>query len=245
MTDRFAGKAALVTGAGSGTGAATAELLAAEGAAVALLARTPERVSQVAARIRTTGGVAVPIVGDVRSSSDVEHAVDLAVAAFGGLHYAVNTAGVTWRGRRAAMSDFARRNLISIHLCGVFYGLRFEIPAINAAGGGSIVNIANPLADPARGSGSATGSHGLTRTAAQEYGNLGIRINHLHQTYDGTAGAHRSAETTHATLPPGGAGGPINDAHQVAKAVAFLLSEDAAGLTGANVGIDVNHPAHV
>jgi NAD(P)-dependent dehydrogenase (short-subunit alcohol dehydrogenase family) len=133
---RFEGKTALITGGGSGTGAAIARLLAAEGASVAIVGRRVEKLRNVADEVVRSGGRALALQGDVSNPTDIEAAVSRTVAEFGGLHYAVNNAGVTGVFNpigEMAIEDWQR--VIGINLSGLFYGLRYELPAILASGG--------------------------------------------------------------------------------------------------------------
>jgi len=239
----FSGKVALVTGASSGIGAATAVLLAQRGAAVAVFGRRKDKLDDVVARITEADGSGLAVPGDVGVPSDVERAVAAAVAEFGALHYGVNNAGMSGYFEGVADLSVEKWNeVIGVNLSGLFYSMKYEIPPILAAGGGAIVNVSSVFAD--RGGPSADYSsakhaiRGLTRTTAKDYAARGIRVNELQpgvidteMTQDNPEGTRRVAET----------GIPlrrVGTAREVAAAVAFLLSDDASYITGAHLAAD-------
>ncbi|MFE5699520.1 SDR family NAD(P)-dependent oxidoreductase [Rhodococcus koreensis] len=144
----FDGKVALVTGAGSGTGAATALLLAERGAAVTVVGRRQSKTDEVAAQITSKGGRALAIAGDVSIAHNLESAVRATVDAFGALHFGVNNAGATGIfAPTAEMTEKDWRRVVGTNLDGLFFGMKYEIPAILAAGGGAIVNVSSVFAD--------------------------------------------------------------------------------------------------
>jgi len=239
----FAGRTAFVTGAGTGIGAATARELAARGARVALLGRHIEPLERTAADIRKAGGHALPLVGDVSNAADVENAILKTVAEFGALHLAVNNAGVDGGTQKLADVSVASWNeTIGINLSGVFFGLKFEIPAIMAAGGGAIVNVSSVFSD--RGlpmhapyTASKHGVHGLTRAAAHDYAAAKVRINELLPGVIDTPmlDSNRAmVDQMTAFIPIGRLGQP----EEVARTVCFLLSDAASYMTGARVSVD-------
>ena len=136
--DQFAGKVALVTGAGTGMGADTAALLAQRGASVALLGRREAPLRDVAARIEEDGGKALVLPADVASPDAVAEAVATVTQHFGALHYAVNNAGVASENADVThMPLEVWQNTIEVNLSAHFYGMRAELPAIAASGGGA------------------------------------------------------------------------------------------------------------
>ncbi|MFJ2650507.1 SDR family NAD(P)-dependent oxidoreductase [Streptomyces sp. NPDC087420] len=240
---RFAGKVALVTGAGSGIGAATAEQLAREGAAVGLVGRRPAPLKEVAGRIAEAGGRALEIPADVSDAEQVRAAVAATVEEFGALHLAVNNAAVT--GGISDLGDLtveAWDETIAINLSAVFYGLKYQIPAIRAAGGGAVVNVSSVYAD--RGltgygaySASKHGVRGLTRSAAVEYAERGVRINELQPGVIATPMSDTDAESTRRIaegIPARRAGRPA----ETAEAICFLLSDAASYVTGTHFSVD-------
>jgi len=169
----FSGKAAFITGAGSGIGATTAILLAERGAAVALFGRRKDKLDDVAARIRKAGGSALAVPGDVGVPSDVKRAIDNTVAEFGALDYGVNNAGMSGYFEGVADLSIDKWNeVINVNLSGLFYSMKYKIPPILAAGGGAIVNVSSVFADrggPSTDYSSAKHAiRGLTRIAAME-----------------------------------------------------------------------------
>lgn len=182
--EAFRGKAAIVTGAGSGTGEATAQLLAEQGAAVTVVCRRADRLEEVARRIRKADGPRAAGLGRREQAvgageRGAKHRRGIGRPA--ALHYAVNNAAVTGVfSPTGEMSVEDWQRVVGINLSGLFYDLPYEIPAIFAAGGGAIVNVSSVFAD--RGgptveySTAKHGIRGLTRTAAKEYRRKGIRI---------------------------------------------------------------------
>jgi NAD(P)-dependent dehydrogenase (short-subunit alcohol dehydrogenase family) len=240
---QFTDKVALVTGAGSGIGRATAVLVAERGAAVTVMGRRESKLDEVVAEITAAGGRALAVPGDVSRPEDVERAVARTVAEFGALHYAVNNAGVSgYFVPLPEMTVEQWHRTVDIDLNSLFYGLKYEIPAILAAGGGAVVNISSVFAD--RGgptpeySSAKHGIRGLTRSAAIEFGPRGIRVNELQpgvidteMTQGNPEGAQKVADT----------GIPLRrmgTGREIATAVAFLLSDDASSINGSHLAVD-------
>jgi NAD(P)-dependent dehydrogenase (short-subunit alcohol dehydrogenase family) len=243
INSEFAGRTAFITGAGSGIGAATACELAVRGAKVALMGLLAEPLEATAAAVRANGGVALVLAGDVADATHVEDSVRRTVATFGGLHLAVNNAGVDGGTQRLAdVSVESWQRTIGINLSGVFFGLKYQIPAIVASGGGAIVNISSVfsergLSQHAAYTASKHGVHGLTRTAAHDYAGHNVRINELlpgvidTPMLDSNRGM---VEQMTAFIPQRRLGHP----REVAQAVCFLLGDAASYMTGARVAVD-------
>jgi NAD(P)-dependent dehydrogenase (short-subunit alcohol dehydrogenase family) len=224
-------------------GRATALLLAGRGAAVTVVGRRANRLDEVVDEIENAGGQALAVPGDVSDAADVERTVAQTVAKFGALHYAVNNAGVTGNFVQTAdMPLQAWRRVLGINLDGLFYGLKYEIPAILHSGGGAIVNISSVFAD--RGGPTieySTAKHairGLTRTAAKEYGSRGIRINELQPGVIDSEMTQADPEGTREVASRGIPLGRVGASEEIATAVAFLLSDDASYITGAHLAVD-------
>lgn len=233
------GRVALVTGAATGIGEAIAVKLYEMGAAVMIAGRDLKSVRAVAARLDPTGDRAQAVKTDVRRPREVEKMVAQTVAQFGALHLAVNNAGITGPAG-VSLADYEIddwKDVIETDLGGVFYGLKYEIPAILASGGGAIVNLSSANgAVGVAGLGPYTaakhGIVGLTRSAALEYAAQGLRINAIGPGYVATP---RMMETPPEVLAGMAAAHPMQrlaTREEVAELAAFLLSERAAFTTG-------------
>jgi NAD(P)-dependent dehydrogenase (short-subunit alcohol dehydrogenase family) len=240
----FIRKVALVTGGGTGMGAATAMLLAERGAKVTIVGRREQPLRDTERAIRQAGGTALAVTADVTDPAALQHAVDLTVDHFGALHYAVNNAGSASQNLDVTTLPInAWTSTIATNLSGLFYGLRVELPAIAASGGGAVVNISSVFADralPDRVAYSAAkhGIRGLTRTVARDWATRGVRVNELQPGVIDTpmidAGEATEVAGIAATVPAGRVGAP----REIATAVAFLLSDDASYITGAHLAVD-------
>jgi len=223
--------------------AATAIELARLGAAVMAVDINGDGAEATASSIREGGGSALSYAGDVANVDTQEHIVATVLQKFGALHYAVNNAGIS--GLFGALPDITVddwRRVVNVNLDAIFYGMKFQLPAIEAAGGGAVVNIASiyahlglPRLDAYTASKHAV--RGLTRSVAIEYATRGIRINAVSPgpilTPLVEANPEQSARIA-AKVPMKRMGKPI----EIAKAVAFLLSEDASFITGAEIVVD-------
>lgn len=248
MQYSFRGHVVLVSGAGSGIGAATARLLAANGLDVVASDLDADAVHQLVAAIRADGGSAVPHVGDAAQPETADAAVRCAVDHFGALHLAFNNAGIGEVPTPVAAMDPALwQRIIDVNLNGVMHALRAQVPAMLATGG-AIVNmssilglVGNPEA-PAYVA-AKHGVTGLTRSAALAYASQGVRINSIHPGYvetpilDGLDGQRRAGLIgLHAI-------GRLGRAEEIAHAAAFLLSEGASFMVGSTLVVDGGYTA--
>lgn len=244
---RFDGKVVLITGGNSGMGRATAERVAAEGAAVVLGARRKDLGEEVVEGIRAAGGQALFVPTDVTVEAEVAALVDTAVREFGRLDAAFNNAGGgTTFGPVQDLDEAGWRADLDLNLTSVFFSIKHQVPALLASGGGSIVNNASnlgvvgmPTASPYVAA--KHGVVGLTRAVALELATAGVRVNALitggvdTPLFRGSMGASAEGAAHIAGLHP------INRVAQpeeIASFVAYLLSAESTFITGAALAID-------
>ncbi|MDW5324176.1 SDR family NAD(P)-dependent oxidoreductase [Plantactinospora sp. KLBMP9567] len=246
MSESLAGRVVLVVGASAGIGADTARVLAADGAALMLVARTEAPLAAIAAELEKDGHDVGYTTGDVASAADVTRFVDETVERFGRLDGAFNNAAMTQAGRLDEVPEQDFDQIMAVNVKGTWLCVREEVRAMRARGSGSIVNMSS--IGGLRGS-SGMGAYqaskhaviGLTRTAAHDFGPLGIRVNVI---APGPTETPMLARTRLAI--PGGveariAATPLRRAGtgtQVGAAVSFLLSDRASHVSGVVLPVD-------
>jgi NAD(P)-dependent dehydrogenase (short-subunit alcohol dehydrogenase family) len=250
MFNGFAGKVAIVTGGGSGIGAAVARQLAGGGATVVVADRNLDGACEVVEQIKSKGGKAVAHEINVADPVEVEAMVARTVRDFGALNLAVNNAGIG--GPSAATADYPLEgwnSVISVNLSSAFYGLKYEIPAIIVAGGGAIVNMASILGTLGFAQAPAYvaakhGMVGLTKTAAIEYAKHGVRINSIGPGFIDTPLLSKNLDQSTLTYVAGlHPVGRLGTADEVAALTCFLLSDEASFITGSYHLVDGGYAA--
>lgn len=239
------GRVAIITGASRGIGAATSRAFAAAGAAVALAARDEAALASLADQLLAGGGRAIAVPTDVADPASVERLVDRTVGAFGRLDLAFNNAAGGGQGPTplADLPVDAYDSAIAITLRGVFLSMRYEIPAMLEAGGGVIVNMSSTAGLEGVGglAGYVSAKHGvigLTKTAALDYADRNLRVNALAPGPILTDNLERAGEDAQRLAALAMPMRRIGRPEEVAAAVVWLCSDQAAFITGATLPID-------
>ena len=247
MSGQMAGKVALVTGGGSGVGKATALAFAREGAKVVIASRTQESGERVVQAIKTGGGEAIWIGTDVSQAAQVEALVQAIVVTYGRLDYAFNNAGSGGRGGWVVeIQEEDWDETIDGYLKSVWLCMKYEIPEMLKLGGGAIVN--NSSVDGQRGfpcdpaySAAKHGVLGLTKSAAMQYAQKGIRINAVCPGWIRTPPVQSMVEhdpETEARWLLHQPIGRFGEAEEVAQAVVWLCSDKASLVVGTALAVD-------
>ncbi|MFJ8665641.1 SDR family NAD(P)-dependent oxidoreductase [Streptomyces sp. NPDC093600] len=237
----------MITGASSGIGAATARYVAAQGAAVVLMARREDALKALAGEITAAGGRALARPGDVTSVRDVRDVVAAAVDTFGSLDAAFNNAGWGTAGARLhELPEEVYDQIMDVNVRGTWNCLRQQIPVMLAGKGGAIVNTSSIAGQFATGAAApyVAAKHaviGMTKAAAAEYGEQGIRVNALvvgttrTELMEGVIERYPEVEkqAVARTIQR-----RMAEPLEIARAAAWLLSDDSSFVTGAAVPVD-------
>jgi 3-oxoacyl-[acyl-carrier protein] reductase len=245
MANRLHGKVAIVTGAGSGIGRATAMLLASEGARVVHCDLSPEATEETQRMLAAAGAQSAALAADVGREDAAPRLVELALERFGKLTTLVNNAGT---GTNALTGDLPLAEWDRVHnvnVRGQFMLIKRALPEMIKAGGGAIVNVASVMAEVtdyglAAYCSSKAGVAGLTRTVALEYGKYGIRANYIMPgpIYTGMTRANFDIERIRGVWERKTALRRLGQPEDMAKVILFLASDDASYVTGAGIRAD-------
>ncbi|WP_419844978.1 SDR family NAD(P)-dependent oxidoreductase [Candidatus Poriferisocius sp.] len=241
-------RVAIVTGGGSGIGAAVSRRLAADGAAVAVLDLNDEWATATATAIEADGGSAIAIACDVADRTSIESGVDETVQKLGRPTILINNAGITPFGRFLDISRESFDQVMAVNLRGTFEFCQVVIPHMIEEGWGRIVNISSSSAQTGNFghthySASKAAVIGLTRSLAKEFGHKGITVNAVPPSFIETPSLHRAADSGQLgsgidqhipTTPVRRVGQPAD----IAAACAFLCRDDAGYITGQVLGVN-------
>lgn len=244
---RLIDKVAIITGASSGIGRAAALLFARQGAKVVLSARGHERLEEVVGEVRAAGGVAIAVPGDVSEEAHNEALVETATAEFGGVDIAFNNAGTTGPvGSLPELSMADWQGVLGTNLTSGFLAAKYQLPAMEARGGGSIVFTSTFVGYTAGFPGlaayaaSKSGLIGLVQVLASEYGPKGIRVNALLPGATDTPMGRDVANTPEARQFVAGLNAfkRIAEPEEIAEAALFLCSDASSFTTGTAMLVD-------
>lgn len=239
-------KVAIITGAGSGIGKATALLFAKEGAKVVVSDINEEGGNKVVEEIKSAGGEAIFVKANTASPEDNENLVKETVKAFGKLDVAVNNAGIGGENAKAGdMSVEGWKRVVDINLSGVFYGVKYQAPEMVKNGGGSIINVASILGQAgfANSSGYVAAKHGvvgMTKAVAWEYAQDKVRVNAVGPgfIYSGLVNEETMGKEALQFLETKHAFGRLGQPEEIAAMFLFLASDDASFVTGSYYPVD-------
>lgn len=241
-TGRLAGKVAIITGAARGQGEAEARLFAREGASVVATDVLGDLVGKVAEDIAADGLPIIALEHDISDPQAWDAVIAATVERFGGVDVLVNNAAVHWTRPLAEETAPDLRRMLDVNLIGPILGMQRAAEAMRARGAGSIVNISSYAGlRGIHGHGAYGASkwalRGVTKTAAIEYGPIGVRVNSVHPGSIETAmlpdyDEEPSVRFAHVPV------GRVGRADEVAELVLFLASDASSYLTGAEIAID-------
>jgi NAD(P)-dependent dehydrogenase (short-subunit alcohol dehydrogenase family) len=251
MSGELEGKAALVTGGGTGMGAAIARAFAGAGASVAISGRRAEVLDERVAELRGMGAEALAVAGDVARPADAARMVAETVDAFGGLHLLVNNAGVARSGPLEGMSDDDVEAVVDVDLKGPIHVTRSALPHLRRHrddGGAAILNVSSSVTQTVLNnysvySAAKAGLEQLTRCWGLEFAPDRVRVNAIcpgivdtpiFETVMSKAAAGRFLRQAAKTVPLGRVGEP----EDVAELALFLAGPRAGWMTGAIIALD-------
>ncbi len=246
MTDLM-GKVALITGASSGIGRASALLFAQAGASLVVGARRAEELNELVSEIRASGNTAVALPGDVREERYAKDLVDLAVSEFGGLDIAFNNAGTM--GETALTQDLSKtawRDILDTNLTGAFLGAKYQLPALLNRGGGSLIFTSSfvgytvGMPGMAAYAASKAGLVGLTQSLAVEVGSENVRVNALLPGGSRTQMYSDNFKSEEEIAFVNNLHGlkRISEPEEIGRAAVFLASDAASFVTGTAMLVD-------
>ncbi|AXQ27513.1 SDR family oxidoreductase [Solimonas sp. K1W22B-7] len=245
--NRLTGKVAIITGASSGIGRATARLFAKEGAKVVIGARRKSDLDDVVGEISADGGIALALAGDVRSESYAKALVDLAIGRFGKLNIAFNNAGTVGEGGDSTqLSEASWMDVLNTNLSSAFFGAKHQIPELLKKAGGSLIFtstfVGYTFAFPgsAAYAASKSGLIGLTQALACEFGPKGLRVNSvlpgavdtpMYRGLNNTPESQEFITGLHALKR-------VATPEELAMSVLYLASDEASFVTGSAMLVD-------
>lgn len=249
MTGMLDGKIALVTGGGNGIGREAALAFAREGARVAVADYEAVAASETVGLINAAGGQAISLSGDVTSAAQVQAMLDATIAAYGRLDCAFNNAGIAGHQVDAIgqltheWSEASFDRMIEVNLKGVWLCMKAELPLLRTAGGGAIVNTASiaGLIGLRTSSAYVAAKHaviGLTKTAAMEYADDGIRVNAVCPGFISTRMTSRTREQRGEAIIARTPLHRFGEPGEIAEMVVWLCSARASFVTGAAYQVD-------
>ena len=246
----FSGNIAIVTGASTGVGEAIARELYDRGLTVVITARDSVAIEATARNMDPAGQRVLPMVADVRDHVSVKNLIDSVIERFGRIDYLVNNAGITGpHGVSICDYDVADwQEVIQTDLSGVFYGMKYAIPAMLKTGGGAVVNLSAVngmvgIPGIAPYTCAKHGVVGLTQSVALEFAEKGVRVNALAPGYVDTARMKELPESIRQMMAESHPMKRMAKPEEVGKLAAFLLSDDASFITGGCYTVDGGYTA--
>jgi NAD(P)-dependent dehydrogenase (short-subunit alcohol dehydrogenase family) len=244
MADLLSGKVAIITGAGSGIGREIAYQFGAQGARVVASDINDKGGNETVAVLRDRRVQAIYVHADTSRPADNEALVAAAIKAYDGVDIAVNNAGIA--GPMARVGDYpidGWDQVIAVNLSGVFYGMRYQLPAMVTRGGGSVINIASILSQVGFPNSAAYvaakhGVVGLTQNAALEYGAQKVRVNAVGPGFIKTPMLDALTPEALKYLESQHALGRLGEPAEVARLVTWLASDEASFVTGSYLTVD-------